>query len=113
MAHSIQAYRGKTELINDLDLLIIIGFALEVMHQSTDFEGVRRLTQECRARAALSLRMVPAYLLATHGPANAGSVFSYRWNASAHGPPTFSAVLANREARCDATSLVLSDISCV
>jgi hypothetical protein len=46
MAHSIQACRGKTELINDLDLLIIVGFALEVMRQSTDFEGIRGLAQE-------------------------------------------------------------------
>jgi len=43
----------------------------------------------------LRKEMVSKQLLATNGPANAGSVFACYPNASAHGPPTSSVVLAN------------------
>ena len=43
MAHSLQTYRGKTEVLNDLDLLIILGFALEVIRESSQFESLQSL----------------------------------------------------------------------
>jgi hypothetical protein len=46
MAHSIQAYKGKTEVINDLDLLIIMGFVLKIVNQSPEFRGLRNLVAQ-------------------------------------------------------------------
>ena|SRR5258708_37611183 len=43
MAHSIQTYRGKTEVLNDLDLLIILGFALEIIRESSQFDSLQSL----------------------------------------------------------------------
>jgi len=40
MAHSIQGYRGKVEVINDLDLLVVIGFAVKVIQRSPEFLGL-------------------------------------------------------------------------
>jgi|GEM_PF-1493210 len=46
MAHSIQVYRGKHEVINDLDLVVIIGLALQIIQQSTQFESLQSLATE-------------------------------------------------------------------
>src|SRR5689334_18360368 len=43
MAHSIQTYRGKSEVINDLDLLVIIGFSIAIINHSTEFRGLQGL----------------------------------------------------------------------
>ena len=48
MAHSIQTCRNKTEVINDLDLLIIIGFALEIGRQIPRFEELQELMMQWR-----------------------------------------------------------------
>jgi hypothetical protein len=37
MGHSIQIYKEKTTVINDLDLLVIMGFGTEIIRQSSDF----------------------------------------------------------------------------
>jgi len=43
MAHSIEIYKEKTAIINDADLLVIIGFAIEMIRQSPDFVGFKNL----------------------------------------------------------------------
>jgi hypothetical protein len=48
MAHSIETYKGKTTVINDLDLLVIMGFAIEIIHQSASFAGFRDLETHWR-----------------------------------------------------------------
>jgi hypothetical protein len=49
MAHSLQTCRGKTSAINDGDLLVIIGFAVELANQSPRFEKIRSLLDDWRA----------------------------------------------------------------
>jgi hypothetical protein len=46
------------------------------------------------------------WLLVIHGPLKGRSAFTYRQNASTHGPPTSSAVLANLD------GFSLSEIPC-
>ncbi len=45
MAHSIQEYKGKIAIINDLQLIIIIGVALQIIDQSGKFESFRTLAE--------------------------------------------------------------------
>ena len=49
MAHSIQTCKGKSAVINDFDLLAIIGFAVELADQSPRFEKIRNLLDDWRA----------------------------------------------------------------
>jgi hypothetical protein len=45
MGHSIQTFRGKTAIINDFDLFVLIGFSLEILptlRQCPSLEGVSR-----------------------------------------------------------------------
>lgn len=46
MAHSIQVLNGKSELIGDLDLLVIIGFALPVIRNSKQFASLSDLAKD-------------------------------------------------------------------
>jgi hypothetical protein len=46
MAHSIQTHNGKTAVINDVDLLIIIGFALRFLRNKTEFAKLRSLAAQ-------------------------------------------------------------------
>src|SRR4051812_6288851 len=48
MAHSIQTFKGKSEVINDLDLFVVIGFALTTIELSEQFESLKSLATEWR-----------------------------------------------------------------
>jgi hypothetical protein len=48
MAHSIEIYRGKTTVINDFDLLVVIGFGVELIRQSTRFARFKGLENHWR-----------------------------------------------------------------
>lgn len=45
MGHSILIYRGRKEIIHDLDLLVILGFALQITHESVRFENLQKLRE--------------------------------------------------------------------
>ena len=45
MAHSIQTYSGRYEVIHDLDLLVIIGFAIKILEQSPTFWGLETFAE--------------------------------------------------------------------
>ena len=46
MAHSIQTFGGKSEVVKDIDLIIIIVFALEIISRSPQLESLRGLAEE-------------------------------------------------------------------
>jgi hypothetical protein len=46
MGHLIPTYNGKTVVINDLDLLIILGFALQIIDGSPQFGNLADLAAE-------------------------------------------------------------------
>jgi|SRR6185437_3636839 len=48
MAHSIPTYKGRTVVINDLDLMVILGFGLQAISKSTQFENLQSLAVEWR-----------------------------------------------------------------
>jgi hypothetical protein len=48
MAHSIQVYGERTAVINDLDLIVIIGFAVEIIGQRQDFADFQGLAMQWR-----------------------------------------------------------------
>jgi len=46
MAHSIQTFGGKSEVINDIDLIVFIVFALEIISELPEVESLRPLAEE-------------------------------------------------------------------
>jgi hypothetical protein len=49
MAHNIQKYRGKMELFNDLDMLVVMSFAIKIASESRRFEKLDGLINEWSA----------------------------------------------------------------
>src|SRR5271166_3069903 len=80
------------------------GRSLKASHACAQTFSVKRPPISRKENVATNSRAVPCYrcetvpkqLLAPDGPANARSAFAHYPNASAHGPPTSSVVLANR-----------------
>ena len=51
MAHSIQVVKGKVEILNDLDLLLVLGIMIDEIEENRSYSALKRFVpcwDKCR-----------------------------------------------------------------